>query len=376
MTARPEIPVAARPDILVAGGGLAGAAAAVLLAQAGRDVLLLEREAVAKDKVCGEFLSYEAVATLERLGLNVAGLGGEVIDHVRLVRGRREVRAPLPFRGLGISRQVLDEAVLALAAQAGAQVRRGVAVRRISDGIVETAAENFGPKTLLLATGKHETRGLARPASPGTLVGFKTYFRLQAAERDKLSGHVELILFAGGYAGLQPVEGGRANLCLVIEAAVLRRLGSWPEVLATVQESCPRLAARLRGAEQLRAPLSIARMPYGFVHRHARDDAANCYRLGDQAAVIPSFTGDGMAIALHSAALAARCIIAGEGAETYHRRLAGQVAGQIRRAGWLDRARSIPFLGGAWFYGIEKFPASIGFLAARTRLEEKEAAAF
>ena len=98
-------------------------------------------------------------------------------------------------------------------------------------------------------------------------------------------------------------------------------------------------------------------MPYGFVHRPAPDDAANCYRLGDQAAVIPSFTGDGMAIALHSAALAARCIVAGEGAEIYHRRLAEQVGAPIRRAGWLDHALSLPFLGAPGFHGIDEISA-------------------
>src|SRR3984957_6526816 len=115
-------------EILVAGGGLAGAAAAVALAQAGREVLLLEREAEAKDKVCGEFLSGEAVAALERLGLDVVGLGGEVIAHVRLWRGRRGVEAALPFRGVGLSRRVLDEALLARAAERGVQVQRGCAI--------------------------------------------------------------------------------------------------------------------------------------------------------------------------------------------------------------------------------------------------------
>ena len=158
--------------------------------------------------------------------------------------------APLPFRGVGISRQVLDEAVLALrGASRGASAAR-LAVRRIMPALWKPRRKISRPETLLLATGKHETRGLARPASPGTLVGFKTYFRLQPAERDQLSGHVELILFPGGYAGLQPVEGGRANFCLVIEAGVLRRLGGWPEVLAIVQETLPasrRTAARRRG---------------------------------------------------------------------------------------------------------------------------------
>ncbi len=359
----------ARPDILVAGGGLAGAAASLALAQAGREVLLLEREAVPQDKVCGEFLSGEAVAALARLGLDVAGLGGEAIDHVRLWRGRRGISASLPFRAVGLSRRVLDAALLTRAIEAGAEVRRGCAIRRIEAGIVQTETQDFAPGSLLLATGKHELRGLQRPARPGTLVGFKTYFRLQPAERARLSSHVELFLFQGGYAGLLPVEGGRANLCLVLEQDVLRRVGGWAACLAYVQERCTHLAVRLRGAEALRDPLSVARMPYGFVHRPTADDAANCYRLGDQAAVIHSFTGDGMAIALHSAALAARCVTAGESAEIYHRRLAEQVGAPIRRAGWVHHALSLPLLGGVSFHSIMKFPMCIEFLAAYTRLQ-------
>ena len=61
----------------------------------------------------------------------------------------------------------------------------------------------------------------------------------------------------------------------------------------------PHLATRLSGAEAvLAAPLSIAGVPYGFIHQHAADDPDRVFRLGDQAAVIQSFTGDGMAIAL------------------------------------------------------------------------------
>ncbi len=359
----------ARPDILVAGGGLAGAAAAIALARAGREVLLLEREATARDKVCGEFLSFEAAEELGRLGLDVAALGGAPIGHVRLVRGRREVTAALPFRGLGLSRRVLDEALLALAARDGAEVRRGCLVRRIEAGIVTTAAQEFAPKTLLLATGKHELRGLARAAPPGRMVGFKTYFRLEAAECEALSGHVELILFPGGYAGLQPVEAGRANFCLVIEAGLLRRLGHWKQLCAYVQEHSPHLAARLRGAtELLGAPLSIARMPYGFLHRPALGDAEHIYRLGDQAAVIPSFTGGGMAIAVHSAVLAARSIAAGEGAACYHRRLAAAVGAQIRCAWFLHRVLTAPGLGAVSFVGIKRIPRSLEVVAALTRV--------
>ena len=72
-------------------------------------------------------------------------------------------------------------------------------------------------KTLLLATGKHEARGAARRGRPSSLVGFKTYFRLAPAQHQALSGHVELMLFPGGYAGLQMVEGQKANFCVLVE---------------------------------------------------------------------------------------------------------------------------------------------------------------
>ena len=72
---------------MVAGGGLAGAAAAARLAMAGRRVLLLERTRGPHDKVCGEFLSGEAAAELTALGLPPAGLGAAPIAAVRLVAG-------------------------------------------------------------------------------------------------------------------------------------------------------------------------------------------------------------------------------------------------------------------------------------------------
>ena len=88
-------------EIVVIGGGLAGAAAATHLARAGHDVLLLERTTGPHDKVCGEFLSYEAQEELEDLGVDLRALGAVPIGSVRVQRGgrwasltgRREARA-------------------------------------------------------------------------------------------------------------------------------------------------------------------------------------------------------------------------------------------------------------------------------------------
>ena len=245
--------------ILIAGGGLAGAATAIALAQAGRKVTLIEREAVPTHKICGEFLSAEAQISLSRLGFNCRTLGGERITHVRLIRGNRSITAKLPFEGLGLTRKTLDESLLRHAAAAGVSVQRGHAVQRISlDGGLHVEVDRsppLNPETLFLATGKHETRGVARDGKPSRLVGFKTYFRLSPAQHMALAGHVELFLFPGGYAGLQRVENGQANFCLVVEAGLLARAGSkFPALLAHLQNICPQLAARCCYPRRLRLP--------------------------------------------------------------------------------------------------------------------------
>jgi flavin-dependent dehydrogenase len=75
-------------------------------------------------------------------------------------------------------------------------------------------------------------------------------------------------------------------------------------------------------------------IPYGHVRRRA----SGPFRLGDQAAVIPSFSGDGMSIALHSAELAARAYLAGQDADAFQRRLARDVRGQVLLATCLSHA--------------------------------------
>ncbi len=345
--------------VTIAGGGLAGAAAAIRLARAGRQVTLLERSLGPAHKVCGEFLSHEAQSDLADLGLDLAGLGAHPITHLRVVRAHRAVRLRLPFRALGVSRFRLDEALLARAASEGADIRRGEMFRPGCGGA----------GTVFLATGKHETQGMRRDrlGDAGELVGFKTYFRLQPEQRQAVSGHVELILFRDGYAGLQLVEDGVANLCLLVHRARLERTDTWSALLASLRQESGHLDMRLGGAaEQLERPLAISRTPFGFVHRPA--SAERVFRLGDQAAVIPAFAGDGMSIALHSAALATGVHLEGGGAADYHRRLRRDVAGQVGRATALYRAGRHPLGQHAVMTLARAAPGAIRFMISLTRV--------
>jgi flavin-dependent dehydrogenase len=139
------------------------------------------------------------------------------------------------------------------------------------------------------------------------------------------------MLYPGGYGGIQPVEDGIANLCWVVQQRHLASAGNrWENFLAKMQRDCPHLAMRLAGAEPLLAkPIAITHIPYGFIRRTTED---GLYCIGDQAAVIPSFTGDGISIALHTARSAVAAYLAGEAAPVFQARLRSSLRAQMRVA--------------------------------------------
>ena len=200
---------------------------------------------------------------------------------------------------------------------------------------------------------------------PEALIGFKLHFRLRPDQEAALAGHVEVVLFRGGYAGLQCVEHGVANLCLLVDRAEYGE--SWPTLLASLERQDTHLARRLDGARPCwERPLSIFRVPYGFVHRGP--EQAGVYRLGDQAAVIPSFCGDGMAIALHSARLAADAVLAGQDAATYHRAMRRDAGPPVRLAFGLYRLSRSAAVRSALIVATKVWPGLMRSVARRTRV--------
>jgi flavin-dependent dehydrogenase len=331
--------------VLIIGGGLAGGAAATRLARAGHAVTVIERETGPHEKVCGEFLSVEACHDLDRLGLAPQTLGGVAIDTVRVHDRRHSVEAPLPFVAQSLGRAQLDEALLQAAAAAGATIVRGVRVTGISGATVHASDQPRQAEHILLATGKHDLRGLPRttPATRDGYVGFKMHWRLSPAALAAVGSAIELFLFGRGYAGLQRIGTHDANLCLVVKQERLAALGSsWEALLADLLRH-PILAHRLTDAEPLFAkPLAIANLPYGFVYEPKPEQADGIWRLGDQAAMTASLTGDGMAGALRSAHLAADCLERGADAVQFQRLLAQQTGRQVRRAMLLQRVSERP----------------------------------
>jgi flavin-dependent dehydrogenase len=372
---KPAVNIANRSaDHLVIGGGLAGSTVAIHLAAAGRQVTLLEREPRAHHKVCGEFLSREAVAYLAQLGVDPISLGAQTIRSVRLTARNQVFETKLPFTALSLSRYVLDEVLIKRAADSGCTVERGAFVERVAQRDGEWTAHLRGgaswtSATVFLASGKHELRGNERgPGQHGDLVGFKLHWRLAPAQTAALCDSMDLFLFRGGYGGLSLVEGNTANLCLVVRRAMLVRAGGWKQLLDGIQSENAHIAQRLSGAQALWArPLAVSSIPYGYIHAGGK----GLWCVGDQAAVIPSFTGDGMSIALHSGALAAEMYLAGAAADVYHCRLDAHLRPSMRLATGLSRAMVSGMGRRLAPIGFKILPKAMSWIARATRIPEQ-----
>jgi flavin-dependent dehydrogenase len=333
-----------RTAALIIGGGPAGSAAAIMLSGGGVAPELVERRIAPHDVVCGGFLGRDSLAALEQLNLDIFALGARPITYLRLIDGERTVEVELPWRAAGFSRRSLDAALISLATAGGTIDGRGVSVREVDpatrvaryDGGEEVAAD-----ALFLATGKYELRGLGRPASwtGRGAVGLRTSLEGPFAGKS-LEGCIELHLFNGGYAGMLMQEDGTANLCLSVSKERLSAAKSPAALIAMLREEAPALDERI-GGDHEREWQAIAGVPYGW---RAQETGHGLFRLGDQAAVISSLAGDGVAIAMQSGIAAAKAFLKdGAGAaQAYQSAFAQQARVPLGLAGFLRGAAERP----------------------------------
>ncbi len=370
-------------DALVVGGGPAGAILATILAKEGRQTILIERSREAEHKVCGEFISPECLPFLRRVDLDPERLGAHTIRAVRVAARDVIAEASLPVPALALTRRTLDEELLRRAQGTGVHVLRGYAANHLKPiendsgqriwraEVIDRSRSSFAllGKEAFLATGKHDLRGWSRSTSAAhnDLVALKMYFALSPQQKTELDGNVELILYPDGYAGLQPVEHGSVNLCALITHEKFRLLeGRWERLLEYMQSQSPHLEKRLSGARAtLNRPLAISSIPYGYCCVPMPEEVATPWRIGDQAAVIPSFCGDGLAIALHTAHRAARLYLEGSNPAVFHAEVRRQFQ---RRLYWSSMLSRLLIARPSISHAARLWPAILSELFAATRV--------
>ena len=352
-----------RSDPLILGGGPAGSAAAITLARAGLRPLLLERQRETGDAICGGFLSWHSLAALDRLGVAVPGAPA---TELRLFTGANQARATLPRPALGVSRRTLDIAMLQTAERAGAAVDRGVHARAVEGRTVRIDGDAVTAERLLLATGKHDVRGAGRPRDAGDpALGLRVRLGPAGALARLVEGAIELHLFDRGYAGLVLQEDGSANLCLAVRKSRLAQEGGPDALLRAIGAEVPALGERLAFLLPGSETDAIAAVPYGW---RTADTAPGVYRLGDQAAVIPSLAGEGMGIALASGVLAGEAVARGQDAARFQRALHARTARPVRIASAVLAAAERPRAAAALTRLVRVAPGLARLVARATRV--------
>jgi flavin-dependent dehydrogenase len=363
-------------DAIAIGGGLAGAAFARELARGGARVAIVERTSGPQLKVCGDFLSIEAQQLLHHLGVDIARLGASRIETLRLVTGGASATAPLPFAAAGLSRLRLDETLLAAAADAGAELIRGEAVTALEPGeggaTVRIGRRALRTEIVGLATGKHNLRGWPRKQTGPT--AYKMSYALAPSAADALTGAVQLLSYPGGYVGACLIENGLATICWLADRSMTKTVGAnWPDHIRYFSSQSARFGDLMSGARPLSArPAAVSSIPFGYVRRTDVPDMV--FPLGDQIAVIPSFTGDGTSLALSSGIVAARAVLAGQSARAYQRDFLAGIRRQFMFAGVADLAFANRITRKLSVGAVAAAPRLATLIARLTRLRDVESA--
>ena len=325
-------PARAPLDAVIVGAGPAGAAAAILLARAGWAVALVEKHTFPRRKVCGECVAASNLAVLEELGVAAAfeAHAGAELRRVTLWRGQREVTAQLPAGALprhtwgrAVGREVLDGLLLDEARAAGAEVLQPWSVQAIQGlpgrwhcwlRAAHGATLLRLRSTLLIdAHGSWEELPAGRPQrqlarSATDLFAFKANFAGSALD----AGAISVLALNGGYGGMVVSGDGVITLACCIRRDRLSELrGAAPglragdAVLAWLLRECEGVRRALHGATRDGPWLASGPLDPGV----RVGDGDGVFRIGNAAGEAHPILGEGISMALQSAALLCRHLL-------------------------------------------------------------------
>lgn len=305
-------------DLIVVGAGPAGSAAAITAATAGARVLLIERGHYPRHKVCGEFVSAEAVAVLGSLLPDGSLLANAPrIDRARLFAASTTINVEISPPAISLTRYDLDAALWRAAVLASVTALQQTTVASVERDdrqfIASTSAGSFTGRTLIIAAGRwsnldrsqsqrvpHSSAkpkgGISKGGDFERLIGVKAHFR--DPDRTVMSGAVELHFFDGGYCGVQSVADGVVSACAMVRPGVATTL---PQVFG----QSAALARRAQNWQALFEPVTTSPLLF----RTPAPERDGILYAGDAASFVDPFIGDGISLALNTGVAAARALV-------------------------------------------------------------------
>jgi len=309
-------------DVLIAGAGPAGSAAAVHFARAGWRVVVADRAAFPRDKPCSEYMSPEAVRLLDRLGVvtDLEAAGAVALEGTTVIGARgsrltglfREAE-PRPFRpsGLSLPRRVLDARLVQAAREAGAEVRERTRVEAllydrgaVAGALVRGPDGHHTPIRARLTIGADGLGSLVarRLGRQRHSVPHRVAFVAHVSGIAGMGRTAEMHVSDAGYVGLNRVGADLYNVALVVpRARAAGARGNATRFFFDALESFPGVRGRV-DARRLEREVLVAGP---FASRASRVSGAGALLIGDAADFFDPFTGQGIYSALRGAELAA-----------------------------------------------------------------------
>jgi flavin-dependent dehydrogenase len=297
-------------DVIIVGGGLAGLTAAMVLASAGKRLLLIEKKTYPYHKVCGEYVSHEVLPYLTSLGFDPYAHGAARIRRLRVsTPSGKSIHSSLDLGGFALSRYTMDYQLSLLVQQKGAQLLAGTKVTGIAFGDdqfrVETDKDrSFSAKLVIGSWGKRETldKKLQRPfiQKHTGYMGVKYHIRT-----DYPVDEVGLDNFSGGYCGIVKIEGDKYNLCNFYNRNTAPHT-SVKQFEEEVVFKNPVIKSLFSGSDFLfTEPVVINEINFA-PKSQVQDHILMC---GDTAGLITPLCGNGMSMAIGGAKLLTRLIL-------------------------------------------------------------------
>jgi flavin-dependent dehydrogenase len=294
-------------NLAIIGGGPAGCAAAIVAARKGARVLLLERTRFPRHKVCGEFVSAESLGLLQNLLANDFRhllTRAARISNTRIFLDGSMLKARIDPPAASIARFDLDAALWETCCVEGVEAHAEIVVKSIEgNGPFRITAGNqvFEAQALINASGRWSSFTSAEVRARNNKekwIGIKAHFYEASAAYS-----TDLYFFDGGYCGVQPVStatnglGTRINACAMVRADVAN-------ALSDVLRLHPALRERSRTWQPTMETVNTSPLVF-----HKPEPVQNTMlQVGDAAAFVDPFVGDGISLALRSGALAAECL--------------------------------------------------------------------
>ncbi len=275
-------------EVIVAGGGPAGLAAAIAARQAGMNVTLFDGARPPIDKACGEGIMPDGLRALQRLGITIPRGQACAFRGIRFVDSAHSVEAPFAGEGLGIRRVVLHQLLVQRATALGVRLCWGARVTGNSAARIEVAGETLPYRWLVCADGQNSPlrrlSGLFDSGVTRVRYGFRRHYRVQA-----WTDFVEVHWSDYGQMYVTPVAHHQVCVALITSNPRLR----FDDALPAFCKLAPRLQDAVVDGRTVGAVTASRKI--NRVH------GGNIALIGEAAGSVDAITGEGLSIAFHQA---------------------------------------------------------------------------